>query len=232
MFASWRISILAAVAVCMIAGTAVADVPSSLNFQGRMKDSTGTPYDGTSLVKFAIYDSSGTEIWNSGFHPLTFVGGLVTVQLGAPPHPSLPTGAWRSDTALTLGITVDTDPEIAPRIPLTSTSYAFHAGTADSLAGFDAMGFVQIDGDTMSGPLSILSQPGWMFDSAAPSLMINSHDKTSYLSGDGLGDFRIGNDSAGFSIGADTFGGGGYASLWTQGTSEILDLGSNLGRKF
>jgi hypothetical protein len=192
-----------------------------------MKDSTGTPYTGSKLVKFTLYDGVGTEIWNSGFNSTTFADGLVTVELGAPPHPALPTGSWRTDTALTLGITVDTDPEIAPRIPFNSTGYAFHAGTADSLTGFDAMGFVRKAGDTMSGPLNIVSQPGWGADSASTSLMVSSHSKAWHTIGDGLGDVRIGDSTFGLSIGVDTATGlKGWTTIWSEGEREIIRLAS------
>jgi len=71
--------------------------------------------------------------------------GLFNVMLGGT-NP-LPDGLFEAEE-LWLGITVETDPEISPRLQLTSSPYAFRAAIADSVAG----GVVGADGDwTITG---------------------------------------------------------------------------------
>jgi len=106
--------------------------------------------------------------------PQTFSGGLVLVPLGAPPHPALPTAALLGDTALTLGVTVDTDPEITPRVKLSSAAWAIHAGDADQVDGLEGASFVQEAGDTISGPLAVMGSLSVGTDTSYTGLTVQS----------------------------------------------------------
>ncbi|HEX2897512.1 MAG TPA: hypothetical protein VHP63_05625 [candidate division Zixibacteria bacterium] len=111
-----------------------AAVPNLINYQGMLLDSTGSPLQGNKLVKYTIYDKTGSEIWNSGFINTTFTDGLFTAQLGASPQPVLPADMCTDDSSLTLGVTVDVNPEFSPRTRLVTAPYAFesdHAGSVD-----------------------------------------------------------------------------------------------------
>ena len=128
----------------LLAATTSADVPQLITYQGVLTDSSGAPYTGTRLVKFTIYDDTSNGIWNSGFINITFTDGLFSVTLGDSPQPTLPSAAFSSDTLLTLGITVDTDPEISPRTRFTTVGYSFqsqNAQNADLLDGLNSTDF-------------------------------------------------------------------------------------------
>jgi len=124
--------LMVAAFMCLFAAEAVADVPRIISYQGRLLSTSGTPYDGSKLVKFTIYDGASAAVWNSGFISVTFNNGLCAVKLGESPQPALPTSNWTSDTGLTLGITVDVDPEIAPRTRFTTVGYAMHAKNSET----------------------------------------------------------------------------------------------------
>ncbi|MFZ1683994.1 MAG: hypothetical protein WAU88_07655, partial [Candidatus Zixiibacteriota bacterium] len=120
--------LLAVLATVILLGSlAIAEVPNLINYQGRLTSLAGTPYNGTKPVKFAIYDKLGIDIWNSGSVNVTFTDGLFSVQLGAAPQPALPAFAFASDSLLTLGIKVDTDPEITPRTKFVTAPNSFNA---------------------------------------------------------------------------------------------------------
>ena len=109
-----------------------AEVPKVINYQGYLTDDSGNPVAGESyLVKFIIYDavSAGTEIWNSGYQPITTTSSLFTYQLGS--NVAFPNGIF-SDTNRYLGITIGTDTEMSPRIKMSSIAYAYHSLQADS----------------------------------------------------------------------------------------------------
>ena len=132
-----QFTVIFAAILMLLAATASADVPRLITYQGVLKSSVGAPYSGTKSVKFTIYDNTSTDIWNSGFIIITFSAGSFSVVLGEPPQPPLPTAEWATDTLLRLGIQVDTDPEISPRTRFTTTSFAFHARTADRASHSD-----------------------------------------------------------------------------------------------
>ncbi|HEX2897023.1 MAG TPA: hypothetical protein VHP63_03125 [candidate division Zixibacteria bacterium] len=125
--------------VTVLITVAVADVPRVISYQGRLKNTAGVPYDGAKFTAFKIYDGTGIEIWNSGVIAVNYDSGLCSVKLGELPQPALPTSNWTSDTGLTLGITVDVDPEISPRTKFTTVGYAMHAKDAENADFFDGL---------------------------------------------------------------------------------------------
>ena len=115
----------------LIAGTATADVPGLLTYQGKLTNSSGQNVpNGTYTVLFSIYsDSSATmtiPLWVES-HSITTVNGLFNVLLGTmdPLDESIFNGTIRY-----LGITVGANPEMTPRTPMVSVPYALAAGTA------------------------------------------------------------------------------------------------------
>lgn len=108
----------------------LAEVPRIMTYQGRLT-ATGIPVNGAMDVVFRIYDAVGTPIWNSGTVNITLTDGLFSVELGKSPQPPLPFAIWQTDTLLSLGITVSTNPELSARYRFTTSGYAFTAKTAD-----------------------------------------------------------------------------------------------------
>jgi len=118
--------------ICAFLGTMTvyADVPELINIQGVLTDTGGDPVpDGGHAAVFSIYEipEAGTAVWAETLLVAT-TGGLFTVNLGeVNPVPvflfELP--------ELWLGIKVEGDPEMTPRVRLTSTPYGYHAAFSD-----------------------------------------------------------------------------------------------------
>ncbi len=128
----------------LLAVSISAQVPNTINYQGRLTDASGSPVaDGAYLVKFIIYDAAvgGADLWNTGFQNITTNGGLFTYELGS--NIALPAGIF-DDTTRYLGITVGTDAELFPRSKLNTVPYA---------SKIDGSKYVSTIGDTMSGSL-------------------------------------------------------------------------------
>ncbi|NIR63744.1 MAG: hypothetical protein GWO10_08215, partial [candidate division Zixibacteria bacterium] len=112
-----------------------AEIPEIINYQGRLAESNGSPVaDGSYQITFKIYDSqvSTTYLWSSGEVSVLVINGLFNIQLGEAPMNPLPENLFSGSSRKYLGIQIGSDPELIPRILLTSASYAFHALFADT----------------------------------------------------------------------------------------------------
>ncbi len=106
--------------------------PGMINYQAVLTDTEGLPISGVHQLHFAIYpDSSGLSfpLWIETHPDVTVDHGLVNVILGSvtPIAESLFELSERW-----LGIKVDDDPEIRPRMRFTSVPWALRAAVADS----------------------------------------------------------------------------------------------------
>jgi hypothetical protein len=116
-----------------IANTSWAQIPRTMNYQGVLTDAAGKVVpDGTYQLTFKLYDvsSGGTELW-AEIHPSVSTSqGIFNVILGSitaltPPF----------DKQYWLGLTVATDPELAPRAALTAAPYSLNSGSTSTVAG-------------------------------------------------------------------------------------------------
>jgi hypothetical protein len=121
--------ILAAVGLLIsLSGPGQAAIPRTLNFQGYLTNAGGSPINGTVAMAFSIYvqETGGTALWTETHPDVQVTGGIYQVLLGEGTPLGLP-----FDGPYYLGIQVGTDPEMTPRLPLSSVGYAFRAGTAE-----------------------------------------------------------------------------------------------------
>jgi hypothetical protein len=123
-----RIVLSGSMILIFLAGVAMA-VPGQINFQGFLKDSSGTSLTGSYPITFTIYDSAtaGNDLWHET-QTVAVGSGLYSVQLGS--TAAIASSVFNGDTRY-LGIKVGTDAEMAPRIPMITVPYAFRAATAD-----------------------------------------------------------------------------------------------------
>ncbi len=136
------------------ASTAQADVPQLLNYQGVLK-SGGSPVTTPVNVTFTIYDaeSSGNAVWTQGLLISPDAEGAFNVLLGQTVGlgDSVFTGPDRW-----LGVQVESDPEMTPRVRIVSVGYAYRVGTVDGAEGGTISGDVSIQSDlAVSGKVSI-----------------------------------------------------------------------------
>lgn len=115
---------------------AAQDAPERLTFTGRLVRSDGQPETGTHSLRFVIYDgpsSSAANLWEET-RMVTISNGYYTVDLGAvalTPLSSVFTGPIRY-----LGLSLNQQSEMQPRVAMLSTPYALHATRA--VKAFDA----------------------------------------------------------------------------------------------
>ncbi|MDH3976261.1 MAG: hypothetical protein OEV42_18500 [Deltaproteobacteria bacterium] len=121
----------------LLAGTiATADVPGTINYQGKLTDSVGSPVTATPNITFSIYSTSsgGGAIWSETQNSVSVSNGIFSVQLGSV-TPIDNTKLPQAD--LWLGVNVAGDGEMTPRQKLANTPFAVKAGTIDSAGSVD-----------------------------------------------------------------------------------------------
>ncbi len=100
-------------------------IPQVINYHGKLKDVAGNPLTGTYNFTFRLYDAStgGNMVWGPETHnSVAVTNGYFNVKLGSvlPFNLDFIKPYW-------LSIKVGADPEMTPRIPLTTFGYAFTA---------------------------------------------------------------------------------------------------------
>ncbi len=118
----------------LAAPIARADIPESINYQGRLLDSEGDPVeDNTYTITFSIYTvlTGGTAEWTSGGQAIVVENSLFSYTLDLGPTYS---HLFNDYPNLYLGIKVDPDAaEVDPRTKLSSSPYAYHAQVSDGV---------------------------------------------------------------------------------------------------
>jgi hypothetical protein len=115
--------------------------PGHVSYQGYLTASSGDPVSGTVPMTFSLYaaPTGGSALW-SEHHPGEAVSaGVYSAQLGSVTALNLP-----FNTTYYLGVAVGSDPEMTPRLQLSSVPYAMRATHADKL------GQICSDGDGLT----------------------------------------------------------------------------------
>jgi hypothetical protein len=137
---------------CLLAlqhGVAGATPPSTMSYQGVLELADGSPVaDGDYDLTFRLYDASsgGTVLWTET-QTLPVEDGIFNALLGAVTPLTLP-----FDISYWLGVQVENDPELTPRVALASAPYAFRAAYAETGPG-------GIGGSGTSGHLARFADP-------------------------------------------------------------------------
>lgn len=119
-------------ALVMSASLCWAEIPHLINYQGMLTDNEGNPLNEPRDLTFTIYDAptNGTALWTESHTAVPIEDGLFNVILGGATTP-IPDSVF-DELERHLGIKVGADPELTPRIQLTSVGYAYRALVADS----------------------------------------------------------------------------------------------------
>lgn len=108
---------------------ALADVPTTMQFQGYLTDGDGEPLSGSHDITFTLYGSvDGDDVAWADTQTLTLTSGAFTATLGGDSNP-LDANIFGSDP-LWLGVKVGEDDEMTPRHLITSVPYAARASVA------------------------------------------------------------------------------------------------------
>lgn len=139
----------------ILANSALAMPPQTLDYQGYLTDSSGVPLTGSQSLVISLYNvaSGGSALWTQASSPSLTNGrfSLVLDGSGGNPFP-----AALFDQQIYLGLTVDADPEMTPRQELTSVPSAFEAINADTLDGLHANEVIDAASDEVRTPISSL----------------------------------------------------------------------------
>ncbi|MCK4415018.1 MAG: hypothetical protein KAY32_15910 [Candidatus Eisenbacteria sp.] len=124
--------VLVAAGILLIASIASAEPPRLVNYQGVLTDTGGEPLSGPRDLTFRIYPDSASatpDLWSEEHLGVELTDGLFHVILGSVIN--LPDDLFGSAERW-LGVQVGGDPEMTPRMRMTSVPYALRAAVADS----------------------------------------------------------------------------------------------------
>ncbi len=162
-------AILASLFAFVLFGSAIAEIPELISYQGKVTDSGGTPVaDGTYAMRFRIYDAvtGGAMEWDSLNRSIAVSDGVFNVLLGESPQPTLNLPFDEDYWLLVRFEGVDQ----SPRQRLTSAGYAYMAsglvpGTLiEGSVGSSTSGAVKAVNTSSSG-----TRYGGYFESESPS---------------------------------------------------------------
>jgi hypothetical protein len=120
------IMLLILLGMLMVNAFAQNTVPTMINYQGFLTDTTGKALDGTYMLTFRLYEQPtgvASIRWEEIHSEVTVVNGLFNVLLGS----VNPLAAEHLDGHRYLEIKVEDEVEMTPRIRLASTAYALQA---------------------------------------------------------------------------------------------------------
>ncbi|MCD4656946.1 MAG: hypothetical protein K8S87_05320 [Planctomycetes bacterium] len=192
------------VVLCFFASSAMAQASSknTLTLHGQLFDIAGEPAVGAHSIKVTINNAStgGSALFEEEHDVTVLSEGSYTVIIGDGVMPGtsvntngIPASVFASDNWY-LGIKVDTDNEMTPRIRITSAPYAISAG---DLSGFVASDFVtktELAGEgflkTETDPVYIAA-PAASITNSGSGLVTTGTERTNWDAAYSWGDHRL-----------------------------------------
>ena len=140
--------LLSAILLMALLPSGVFAGPNYLTHQGRIIASNNTPVAGAESLTFALYAAAegGSALWSETLD-VVFDDGYYTVILGA--DNELPDDIFNGTTRY-LGVTLDNNSEMAPRLQVNSVPYALVAGQVSGPV--NAVGGLSVNGNTVIDP--------------------------------------------------------------------------------
>jgi len=124
--------------ICLFNQNLLSQQPRELSYQGLLTDELQEPVaNGSYSITFRIYDDAGSSnaIWQEQHAVMTELG-IFDVILGTKTPLNIP-----FDKQYWIGVSLESNPEMTPRIPLVSVPYALSSAESSSLSD-DATGAV------------------------------------------------------------------------------------------
>jgi len=144
---------------------------TTINYQGRLADSGGTPINGTQGMTFALYDapSGGNLVWGPESHPAIAVSdGLFSVGLGSQTGGGIPTSVWNGGRYLevTVGGETLSPRELIRSVPIAGMALTVPDGAVtQAQASFAPMVYHQGNGQEMELVDKPIIYSGWFHGS-------------------------------------------------------------------
>jgi len=228
--------------VFFLCSVSSADVPDSINYQGKLTTAAGGCVNDTVQMTFSIYPDTlpgTTADWTETQMQVVVKDGIFDVLLGS--VTPLPASLFDGN-AKYLGVQVESDPEMRPLKPMVSVAYAFRSEWADTAEYARAAPAMPdddwvISGDDiyrLTGNVGIgTSSPAEKLDVAGTAQMTGFKMPTSASSG-----YVLTSDASGVGTwqAAGGIGGSGTANYipkftapTTLGNSAIYQSGSSVG---
>ena len=145
-------------------------IPTTLNYQGYLREPDGSLTTGTHDITANIYSDTtgGSSLYTTTLPGVTVRDGLFNIVLGD--NPALPADLF-ANAPLYIGISLNSDPELVPRQRLHSVPWAFQASTLvnnATIQGLTSNGNVAVNGDltVTGGDLTVtgnIAHPGETF---------------------------------------------------------------------
>lgn len=121
---------------------ALADAPASLPIQGLLTDASGVALDGTVTLTLSLYDASDASVHTEDIDVVVDNGHFVAyLGVGAT---ALDLTVFRDNSSLQLGLAVDGNAELTPRIEVATAPYAGFAQYTNEAASLEG-GFAAAD---------------------------------------------------------------------------------------
>ena len=124
-------AILALFLVVAIGTVALADIPKTINFQGKLTSIKGVPVASPVNLTVKVYDGSGIMLFSETHVGVAVTNGIFNVLIGSKTVGGVPSTVF-SAAGRSVGIAVGADGEMTPRQPLTAVPYAYVAETAQT----------------------------------------------------------------------------------------------------
>jgi hypothetical protein len=138
-----KLSVPALVAGLLLTGQASAQVPSLLNFSGRLGTEAGD-YTGVADVTLTLWDdetsAEATHVLWADTQDVYVDAGRFHLLLGADPGNPMPDGLLTVGE-LYVGVSVNGEAEMTPRMRVASVPFSLYAGDASTLGGVGPAGY-------------------------------------------------------------------------------------------
>ncbi|MBL0121886.1 MAG: tail fiber domain-containing protein [Betaproteobacteria bacterium] len=152
-----------AIGLSALAPLALAAPPRAINYQGYLTNAGSTPINGAVAITFKLYDAAtGGALLYTETHPaVTVINGNFNALIGSTTPIPLPFNVpyW-------LTVSINADPEMAPRQPLSSSPYAFRAAALDGSA---TLAGSQIGGSITTATIPVANVIGAVAGPAGPA---------------------------------------------------------------
>ena len=181
--------------IFFFASVSSADVPDSINYQGKLTTASGGCLNDTVQMTFTIYaDESGTvSEWSETQTQVVVKEGIFNVLLGSV-NP-LPASIF-DGSAKYLGVQVESDPEMSPLKPMVSVGYSFHSESSDTAEY--ALNADKVDGYHVSDLDGRYVNEG-QSNSISSGMIVDNSITQSDIAADGVGSAEIASNAVGAS---------------------------------